>query len=439
MSSRTVWLLKKGSEKKFFAKHPWVFSSELLQSPKGLVPGALVELRDVTGAFLALGYGHPNSMISFRTLSFDRNQIFDASFFAERFAKAHRARVVAGVAGESHRLIFAEGDDLPGLVVDRFLLATDESAPSQVFVIQSSTAGMERLLDAALEGLRLFVEGLENQTGSVTWERTAILMANDSKSRLMEGLEAEPKRVVREISGFDPGHARIVVQAPLEGLKPSIFDVDFVGGQKTGFFLDQRGNVAQASKAVAFLAEQAASRGQTLKILDLFCYVGQWGTQLANVARAQGANVEVTLVDASVKALDLARQNVERQGATARVEKRDVLDELGVFERFGYDVVICDPPAFVKKKKDLPTGTQAYFKVNREALRKTKRGGLFVSCSCSGLFDEAEFRAMLARVTPTFEARVRWIARGSHGPDHPQRPEFPQGTYLKSWLGLVDP
>ncbi|MES2963939.1 MAG: methyltransferase domain-containing protein [Bdellovibrionota bacterium] len=436
MSSRSVWLLKKGSERKFHFGHPWVFSSELAQSPKGIEAGQLVELRDVKGTFLALGYGHPNSMISFRTLSLDKNENFDARFFCDRFSRARRVREVAGVARESHRLIFAEGDFLPGLVIDRFLL--DSTAPdssAQVFVIQTSTAGVDRLLPTILEGLELFVR--ETDTGA-SWERTAVVVANDSKSRAMEGLPAEPKKLVKDVAGFDPANARISIQAPIESMKPTAFDVDFVGGQKTGFFLDQRLNVQLAAREVVELARTAKREGRPLRILDLFCYVGQWGAQLAHVAVREGAEVEVVLVDASAKALELAAANVERVGGKAMPEKRDVVDELAKLERGAFDVVVCDPPAFVKKKKDLPQGSQAYYKVNREAIRKTRKGGLFVSCSCSGLFDETEFRSMLSRVVASFDGRVRWIARGSHSVDHPQRPEFPQGTYLKSWLGLVD-
>jgi 23S rRNA (cytosine1962-C5)-methyltransferase len=181
-----------------------------------------------------------------------------------------------------------------------------------------------------------------------------------------------------------------------------------------------------------------ASGRRELRVLDICCYVGQWGTQLAHLAAAAGLRAEVTLVDASAKALEIAARNVESHGGTANPQKLDVLEDLGRLPRQGYDVVICDPPAFIKKKKDLPTGTMAYQKLNREALRRTAgQGGLFVSCSCSGLFTEEDFRGMLARAAAGHEGEVRWIVRGSHSPDHPQRPEFPQGTYLKSWMGLV--
>jgi 23S rRNA (cytosine1962-C5)-methyltransferase len=421
------WLLKRGSEKKFRFGHPWVFSSELAQSPKGVEPGGLIELRDYQGSPLAVGYGHPNSMISFRLLSLDAKEAIDTTFFEKRFASAFRARVNAGVGEHSHRFIFAEGDFIPGLIIDRFLLENDQ----QVFVLQSSTAGIDKLLPQIMQALESFAKE--------KWATTSVVFANDSKSRALEGIEVQPKTVVKAAPGFTGDNAVIVLQPPLDQLKPTLMNVDFIGGQKTGFFLDQRSNVQIAARSVRQLARQAKAEGRTLKVLDLFCYVGQWGAQLANVARSEGCDIEVTLVDASAKALELAGKNVERAGGTAIIKKMDVLDALATeIEKNAFDVVICDPPAFVKKKKDLPTGSQAYVKVNREAIRKTRAAGLCVSCSCSGLFNEDDFREMLTKVATTAPRPVRWIARGSHGPDHPQRPEFPQGTYLKSWFGLID-
>ena len=433
------WLLKKGSEKKFKAGHPWVFSSELAQSPKGVLPGGLIQLCDSAGTPLAVGYGHPNSMISFRTLSLDGRDQIDSEFFVRKFRTAFAARQLAGVADHSHRFIFAEGDFLPGLVIDRFFLDNlppDKAMSSQCFVIQSSTAGIDRLLPFVLEGLEKFVSEIDTR---VSWAASSVVFANDSKSRTMEGIEVQAKRVEKSAPEFNGSSSVIVVQPPFEKMPPTLFEVDFLGGQKTGFFLDQRSNVQLASRTVRELAKRAKFENRTLKVLDLFCYVGQWGAQLASVARNEGADVEVTLVDASAKALELAGRNVERAGGRAVIRKLDILDALAAeFEKSSFDIVICDPPAFVKKKKDLPTGSQAYAKVNRDAIRKTKPGGLFVSCSCSGLFTEDEFREMLSKVTLSAPRPTRWIARGSHGPDHPQRPEFPQGTYLKSWFGLID-
>lgn len=426
------WLLKKGSERKFRSGHPWVFSSELAQSPKGILPGELIELRDYQNHFLAYGYGHPNSMISFRTLSRSGRENVDVALFTDRLRAASRLRRISGVWPWSHRLVFAEGDFLPGLVIDRFRLEGDQPgvARGQLFVIQSSTAGMDRLLPSVLEALEMLVG--EEADPAATWEMTSIILANDSKSRTLEGIESEPKRILRASPVFDPHSSRLLAQPSLPNLPSVRFRTDFIGGQKTGFFLDQRFNIQLTSNALVNLVRERPE----IRILDLCSYVGQWGTHLANVVQNNGGHAHVTLVDASTKALEYAATNVEMTGAKVSVQKGDVLDGFAQLGSKSFDVVICDPPAFIKKKKDLPTGSQAYYKLNREAVRQVASGGLFVSCSCSGLFAEDDFRSMLARVAAT-SPEIRWIARGGHSADHPQRPEFPQGTYLKSWIGVL--
>ncbi len=426
-----IWHLKKGSERKFRFGHPWVFSSELAQSPKGIEPGELVELRDYQGGFLARGYGHPNLMISFRTLALDSHVEIDAAFFYDKLAAAARLREISGIDRESHRLCFAEGDRLPGLVIDRYRLA---NPGGQVFVVQSSTAGMDRQLTHVFHALeRLARDEHQSDSTRPTWDQSSIIVANDAKSRAMEGIAIEPKSVMRVASGFDAKHAQLVVQAGKPEAEPLLFHADLVGGQKTGFFLDQRFNIQLATRFVSKLAQEK----RELKVLDLCCYIGQWGAQLSRAITDAGAQARVTLVDASASALELAAKNVEHSGGIAEPMKVDVLDAVARFAPRMYDVVICDPPAFIKKKKDLPTGTQAYFKLNREALRKTAGSGLYVSCSCSGLLIEDEFRGMLAKAGQSSGASVSWLARGGHSADHPQRPEFPQGTYLKSWMGIV--
>jgi 23S rRNA (cytosine1962-C5)-methyltransferase len=449
--AKNIWRLKKGSDRKFRMGHPWVFSSELAQSPKGVSPGELVELRDAGDGFLAIGYGHPQSQISFRTLSLANKVSIDAQFLAQRLRRASSLRRCAGVHAFSHRLCFAEGDFLPGLIIDRYRLRLEQGPNSlpkslselahsngQVFVIQSSTAGMELLLPAVYEALEILVNE-EALAGEISWQNSAIVVANDSKSRILEGLSVEPKSVFRDIPGLIANAAHIVIEPGAPGLAPLKFEVDLITGQKTGFFLDQRLNIQLASRLARELLSIKAREPErrAIRILDLCCYVGQWGTQLGHLATQMGIVAEVTLADASQKALEIAARNVEAHGAKAILEKMDVLDQLSRLPQRAYDIVICDPPAFIKKKKDLPTGGQAYFKMNREAVRRVATGGLFVSCSCSGLFDETEFRSMLARVSAGHSGEMRWLLRGSHSPDHPQRPEFPQGTYLKSWMGMV--
>jgi 23S rRNA (cytosine1962-C5)-methyltransferase len=429
----SLWTLKAGLEKKFSGGHPWVFSNDLAHSPKGIQPGEEVELRDSSGRFLARGYGHPNTLISFRILTRDSSAQLGRDFFTHALHRAADLRKRTGTYTWSHRLVFAEGDGLPGLVIDRYRL--DPSAlkgkDGQVFVIQSSTAGMDRWLEAITQAIEKFVED-EKQA---SWEHTSLVIANDSKSRAMEGIPSEPKRVFKEIAGIDFTRCDILVQPPLPALPATIFTVDFIGGQKTGFFLDQRSNVAATANILN--QTQLSLPRKSLRVLDLCCYVGQWGTQLAHLAQGFGIPAHISFVDASQKALDLAVANAKRYGAEAEALKLDILEDIKGLANGTYDVVICDPPAFIKKKKDLAAGAQAYVKVNREAMKKVKSGGVFFTSSCSGLLDELEFRQVLARASGTMrDADIRWVYKGSHSPDHPQLPAFPQGTYLKSWIGI---
>ncbi len=443
MAEIVTWQLKKGSEKKFRSRHPWIFSNELAESPKGVSAGGLVDLLDYRGQFLARGYGHPNSLISFRTLSTVASDAIDSGFFLNKLQEASELRRRAAVDRFSHRLVFAEGDALPGLVIDRYFLADG----GQAFVVQASTAGMDQLQPKVYEAIEAFVKSEERSLGSggkperkperkPEWRKTSIIAANDTKSRLMEGLDIQPKSVVHKSDDFHPESTHILIQAAheREGETALQFHVDLLTGQKTGFFLDQRLNVQLSS---SFIAPLTAGRDE-IRILDLCCYVGQWGSQLAHTVKSLGKVARVTCVDASARALELAVENVTQAGGVATAQKLDVVHELNRLEPRGYDVVICDPPAFIKKKKDLANGEMAYAKMNRESIRRLAPGGLFVSCSCSGLLTDEDFRSMLARVVSGSERDLRWLAKGGHSPDHPQRVEFPQGSYLKSWIGVIN-
>ena len=448
----TVWRLKRGLEKKFHLGHPWVFSNELAHSPKGLDPGALVELRGDDGRFLAVGYGNPASLISFRVLSrIAAESEIDVSFFLAAIGRASELRRRSGLSGSSHRLCFAEGDGLPGLVIDRFLLAGPVPGQDvgQALVVQASTAGMDRLKPLVYEALERWVRADCARGQGPSWERTWLVASDDSGARRMEGLELLPKRIVHSPEGAAAGglaDIEILLQPAVSGRPAVRLRVDLIGGQKTGFFLDQRSNLQLAAQLAGQLADPLVRPGRPLRILDLCCYVGQWGAQLAAALKTSGGTsegapggppIEVTLVDSSAKALELAVANVRAQGAVAFAEKRDVLESLRELPERSFDVVVCDPPAFIKKKKDLPAGQAAYAKLNREAMRRLAPGGLFVTCSCSGLLLEEDFRESLARAASANEdLDLRFVARGAHGPDHPQLPSFPQGSYLKCWIGL---
>jgi 23S rRNA (cytosine1962-C5)-methyltransferase len=425
-----TWKLKKGMDLRFRAGHPWVYSNELSESPKGIEPGDLIKLQDAAGHVLAIGYGNPKSLIAFRALvrgeaSADINP-YSVEFLSQALKSALSVRERAGLAGASYRLCFGEADFIPGLVIDRYLIH-GKGEGAQVFVAQAHSAGADRLL-------KFLPSALESISSS--WSKTAIVYRNDIGVRGLEGLksEFEPKeRVIREVPGLDLSHATIEV-APALGVGASVlFDVDLVEGQKTGFFLDQAYNISLAAQR--FRALQGIDG--TVRILDLCCYVGQWGTQLARVFREQGRKVEVTAVDASQTALDFAKINMQREGARVTPMKTDVLKGLDGLEAHSFDLVISDPPALIKSRKDIPPGRHAYLQLNTQVFRLVREKGAVVSCSCSGLLDENDFTAAISKAAYRNQARVRWVGRGNQSADHPMLLEFPEGRYLKSWFGWV--
>lgn len=445
----TIWRLKAGLEKKFSKGHPWVFSSDLDQSPKGVTAGAFIELRNSADQFLAFGYGNPATLIAFRTLARipigrDARQL--TAFLAGVLEQAARLRNSVGIDRLSHRLIFGEADGLPGVVIDRYVGNSVDGSRGQVFVIQSSTAGADHLLPYLISSILNFASQELAFGGEGRSLPTAIVVTQDSSARGIEGLKKEPRRVVQGWPGFEAGTFRIEVQS-VAGLAP--YWVNFIEGQKTGFFLDQRLNVRLAWPLFAHALAVAKQQGRKAKVLDLFCYVGQWAVQVSLAAKVQNGApniapnvapncvVEVDLADASAAALALASRNVEEVGGVPVVRKMDVVQDIGKLAVGQYDIVICDPPAFAKKKKDLPIGLAAYQKLNREAIRRVRPGGVFVTCSCSGLVTDEDFEMMLAQAVRASGRDVRWVAHGGHGEDHPMISAFPQGRYLKGWIGVV--
>jgi 23S rRNA (cytosine1962-C5)-methyltransferase len=421
-----IWRLRPGADRRFRAGHPWVYSNELAASPKGIAPGAAVELRDAKDQFLARGYGNPSSLISFRALSRDPEIADPASeaFLFQALKRAERLREQVGMSTYSHRLVFGEADRLPGLVIDRYLLA--EPSGTQVFVIQTHTAGAQAMLPHVLSALE--------KLGGV--HPTAIVLRNDIGVRKLEGLAEEEPRVLKALPGLKLEEARILIMpaTQLAAAKPLEFAVDLLGGQKTGFFLDQFGNIRLAAQ---LLQPLEPARGKTLRILDLCSYVGQWGAQLARTYREAGLDTEITVVDASEKALAFARRNIEAQGARCDMLRADVLRDLGGVPDASFDLVISDPPALIKSRKDIGPGTHAYLQLNTQVFRLARRGGAVVSCSCSALLEESEFASLLTKAASRNRVDVRWVGRGAPAADHPMLTEFPEGRYLKAWIGLV--
>ena len=418
----TVWRLKAKMDRRFRTGHPWVYSNELGASPKGLEPGAAVELCDASGKYLARGYGNPASLIAFRAMSRDPEEKEPLSLegITRRVNEATALREGLGLSGVSHRLIFGEADRLPGLIVDRYAVR-GAGGNAQIFVVQAHTAGMDRALPWVIEAL------------TVLAPRAGLLIRNDVGVRKLEGLDQASVRIVRDVSGVELKAAKVVVAGAV-GTSLE-FNVDLHDGQKTGFFLDQAANVRHAVEI--FRQLRAGDGSKTLRILDLCCYVGQWSTQLARAFKNAGVDVEVVGVDASEQALNFAAKNVTAQGARFQAMRGDVLKDLGALKDRSFDLVISDPPAFIKGRKDIPTGTHAYLQLNTQVFRLVRDGGAVVCCSCSSLFEEGVFVETLAKASRRNSRLTQWVARGGQAPDHPVLAEFPEGQYLKAWFGMV--
>lgn len=369
---------------------PWAFSNEIAMTPayRAHPPGAPVRIEGDDGWRYGTFMFNPHSLIAARLLDREPDAPIDAAFVAGRIgaAVALRARVTVG---PFHRLVHAEADRMPGLIVDRY---------GDVLVVQANTAGMDRLLPEIVGAL------------AAQLDPRAIVARNDSPVRAHEGL---PERI-EMLLGTD---ATSVVE---EG--GVAFPVDPLAGQKTGFFFDQRPH----RDRVAALANGA-------KVLDVFCHVGAFGLRCA----AAGAQA-VTLVDSSAPALALAEEAARRNGladlvATRRGDAFDAMTELAQSgER--YDIVICDPPAFAKSKKDQAAGMRAYQRMARLAAPLVAPGGFLLVASCSHHASPDLFAQAIADGLHRARREGRVVASGGAGPDHPVHPHLPESAYLKAQL-----
>ena len=388
--SRPVLKLRPGHGRRLRAGAPWAYSNELALGPehRAFPPGGLVRLEGDDGARFGVAMFNPHSLIAVRLLDRDPDAAIDAAWFRARLrsAIALRARVCDSTF---HRLVHAEADFLPGLIVDRF---------DDVAVVQANAAGMDRLLPALREALLAELAP------------RAIVARNDSGARRLEGLADE----VALLAG-DSAEA-VVVEGGIR------FPVDLLAGQKTGWFFDQRRN----RDRVAGLAGGA-------RMLDVFCHTGGFGLRGA----AAGA-ASVLLVDSSAPALAQATAAAALNGlapriATSRGDAFDLMAALAAAgERFG--IVVCDPPAFARSRKDADAGLRAYARMARLAAALVEPGGFLFAASCS---HHAAPDAWAARIAEgLFRARrpARILATTGAGPDHPVHPALPETAYLKAQL-----
>lgn len=425
------WLLKKGEDRRIRSGHPWVFSNELQSSPRGLPAGEYVELRDNKGNYLARGYGNPNSLIAFRALTWADEDISSLEFIKKKLKNAWNFRFLSGLQ-KSFRWCFSEVDSLPGIIIDRYLL----SEGNQVFCVQILTAGMSKILKTQLAEFLLEVnnELFNEKLSKVASENTAIVLRNDVNIRKLEGLEVESPQVIKSFSTsstINLSEANIVLDTlyPFRGIS---LQTDLIAGQKTGFFLDQRQNIFQLINAIEQSQLFSDDIARPIRILDLCCYVGHWSTQLSAYFAQKNKKVEVTLVDISTKALGDAKKNVMQFTNDVKTIQLDVVKDLDQIADNSFDIVIADPPAFIKAKKDIPQGSHAYLKINTHAFRVAAYKGIIVSCSCSGLFEEDVFHETLRKSQQrNSQNYYKVFAFGGHSVDHPLKLSFPEGKYLK--------
>ena len=387
--------LKKNEDKRLRKGHHWVFSNEV-DTKKSLLDqfaaGDLANIKSEDGKILGTAYVNPQTLICARLISRKANLKLGSNFFKERLSTALVLREKL-FDKPYYRLIFGESDGLPGLVIDRF---------GDVLSLQITTAGIE-LRKEILIGV--LVELLNP---------TAIILKNDNGQRQLEGLSQES-----EIAYGELPDSLIIEENGAQ------FKIDIIEGQKTGWFYDHRSSRAQL-----------ASLSKNQRVLDLFSYTGAWG-----IPAALADATEVTCVDASEGALTLAKENAVLNNVADRMhfERSDVFDFLkqARLDNQLYDIIVLDPPALIKRKKDFKLGYEAYRRLNHLALQVLSKNGILISASCSFHLSRENLHEILRSSGKHIDRHLVFFASGGQGPDHPIDPAAPETEYLKTFFCSV--
>jgi 23S rRNA (cytosine1962-C5)-methyltransferase len=382
-------LLKKNEERRLRQGHLWVYSNEVNVERTPLTaftPGQPVQILGNDGKPLGCGYVNPHSLICARLVSREPAQVLDRSLLVHRLniALALRERLYAQ---PYYRLVYGESDSLPGLVVDRF---------GDVLSVQITTAGMEVLKEDVVAALDKVVKP------------RVILLRNDSSARAPEGLGSYVESAL--------GEAPEVVTVEENGVR---YEAPLLTGQKTGWFYDHRDNRARMQRYA-----------QGARVLDVFSYIGGWG-----IAAAAAGAAQVTCVDASGPALDQVQRNATLNGVADKVDaiEGDAFEALKALraDKERFDVVIVDPPAFIKRKKDAKEGIQAYRRINQAALQLLGKDGILVAASCSFHLQREVFLDLLHQSARHLDRQMQILEQGHQGPDHPVHPAIPETEYIK--------
>jgi 23S rRNA (cytosine1962-C5)-methyltransferase len=387
-------ILKKGEGRSFFAGGPWIYDNEIDRIDGTITDGDSVRVCNDRGDFLAWGFYNSNSKIRVRVLSRYANDVIDEAFFEKRLRNAWDYRKKT-VDTSACRIVFAEADGMPGLVIDKF---------NDVLVFESLSLGMDLYKKSVAESItRILAEDGIRVRG--IYERS------DAKVRTLEGME--------RVKGFltDPFDTKVPIT---ENCVRYIVDVE--NGQKTGFFLDQKYNR---------LAIQKLCKGA--RVLDCFTHTGSFALN-AGIAGA----AEVTGVDASDLAIAQAEENarLNRLENIVRFQVADVLELLPELERRGerYDVIILDPPAFTKSRNSVKNAVRGYRDINMRAMRLLNDGGFLATCSCSHFMTNDLFQSMLTQAANTSHRRIRQVEVRAQSPDHPYLWGADETFYLKFYI-----
>lgn len=380
--------LKTREDRRLRAGHLWVYSNEIdtaTTAAKGVAPGTLCKFVDSRDKPLGVGYVNPTALLCGRLLTGKADAVIDTDWFVRRLQSALALREKL-YPTPHYRLVFGDSDGLPGLVVDRY---------GDVLVVQLTTAGMENLKAIVLEALQRLLKP------------RGILLRNDTSARELEGLSLYEEVIGDVPETVDLFESGVPFKAPVRG------------GQKTGWFYDQHAN-----------RDRLAPYVKGARVLDVFSYVGGWAVRAAKF----GAS-EVTCVDSSKFALEAAAANARLNGIALETRQGDALDVLKTLRGEGrqFDVVVVDPPALIKRKRDTDAGTEHYAALNRQAMQLLAPDGILISCSCSFHMEAAELQRILLRESRTVGRRLQILEQGGQSPDHPVHPAIVETRYLKAF------
>jgi 23S rRNA (cytosine1962-C5)-methyltransferase len=381
--------LKPREDKRLRIGHAWVFSNEVdtVQTPlKGLQAGQLTAIQDSSGRTFGLAYVNPNALICARLLTRRVDARIDADWLSQRLARALALRERL-YDRPFYRLVYGESDGLPGLIVDRY---------GDVCVVQIGTAGMERLKAEIIQALKQVLKP------------AGILLRNDGSVRELENLPSYVEEV---------GSVPERVEIEEEGAR---FSVQLKSGQKTGWYFDQRDNRSRLARYV-----------KGARVLDVYSYVGAWGVRAA----LAGAKA-VTCVDSSAPALAMVRENAALNGVSVATREGDARDVLKALKAEGerFDMVVLDPPALIKRRKDIEAGAEHYAQLNRLAMQLLENDGILVSASCSHHMSAEHLQRLLLRESRSHARQLQILEQGTQGPDHPVHPAIPETSYLKAFF-----